>query len=92
MPDTVGAYEFRLFIGHGTLMATSPPITVDPSLNPAPVVTTLSPASTLAGGAAFSLTVNGSKFLASSIVRWNGASRPTTFVSATQLQASIGAG
>jgi len=24
------------------------------------------------------------------IVRWNGANRPTTFVSATQLQASIG--
>jgi subtilisin len=92
MPETVGAYEFRLFVGHGTLMATSPPITVDASLNPAPVVTSLSPASTLVGGAALTLTVNGSKFLASSIVRWNGASRPTTFVSATQLRASIGAG
>ena len=46
----------------------------------------------MAGGSALTLTVNGSKFLASSVVRWNGASRPTTFVSATQLQASIGAG
>jgi subtilisin family serine protease len=92
MPETVGAYEFRLFVGHGTLMATSPRITVDASLNPVPVPTSLSPASAMAGGTALTLTVNGSKFLASSVVRWNGTSRPTTFVSATQLQASIGAG
>jgi hypothetical protein len=91
MPETVGAYEFRLFVGHGTLMATSPQITVDASLNPVPIPTSLSPASAMAGGTALTLTVNGSKFLASSVVRWNGASRPTTFVSATQLQASIGA-
>jgi len=91
MPETVGAYEFRLFVGHGTLMATSPVINVDASLNPAPIVTSLSPASTVAGGPALTLTVTGSKFLAGSVVRWNGASRPTTFVSATQLQASIGA-
>jgi hypothetical protein len=89
MPDAVGAYEFRLFVGHGTLMATSPPITVDGSLNPAPVVTSLSPASIVAGSPALTLTVNGSKFLTSSVVRWNGVSRPTTFVSATQLQTSI---
>jgi subtilisin family serine protease len=92
MPETVSAYEFRLFVGHGTLMATSPPITVDASLNPVPVPTSLSPASAMAGGTALTLTVNGSKFLTNSVVRWNGTSRPTTFVSATQLQASIGAG
>jgi subtilisin len=92
MPETVGAYEFRLFVSHGTLMATSPPITVDASLNPAPIATSLSPASAMAGSTALTLTVNGSRFLASSVVRWNGTNRPTTFVSATQLQASIGAG
>ena len=46
----------------------------------------------MVGGSAFTLTVTGSKFMAGTVVRWNGASRPTTFVSATQLQASIGAG
>jgi len=91
MPEAAGTYEFRLFVGYGTLMATSPAITVDASLNPAPIVTSLSPASIVAGGPAITLTVTGSKFLASSVVRWNGASRPTTFVSATQLQAAIGA-
>jgi hypothetical protein len=33
--------------------------------------------------------VNGSGFVATSKVRWNGADRPTTFVSASQLTASI---
>jgi len=44
-----------------------------------------------AGSAAFTLTVNGSNFVAGSTVRWNGADRPTTFTSATQLTAAISA-
>jgi uncharacterized protein (TIGR03437 family) len=57
--------------------------------NPVPTLTTLNPAFALAGGAAFELTVTGSNFINSSVVRWNGADRPTTFVSATQLRAAI---
>ena len=34
-------------------------------------------------------TVTGSGFVSGSVVRWNGANRTTTFVSATQLTASI---
>src|SRR6267378_1950838 len=56
--------------------------------NPAPTFTSVSPASTTAGGAAFTLTANGSNFVAGSAVQWNGAARPTTFVSATQLTAT----
>ena len=56
---------------------------------PAPVVTGLSPSYATAGGAAFTLTVSGSNFLSGAKVRWNGADRVTTFVSATQLRASI---
>ncbi|MDP2625425.1 MAG: hypothetical protein Q8Q58_00765, partial [Candidatus Rokubacteria bacterium] len=37
----------------------------------------------------FTLTANGSGFVSASTVRWNGAARTTTFVSATQLQATI---
>ena len=91
MPDTVGTYEFRLFGEFDSRRATSPPVTVDASLNPIPITTSLSPSSVLAGGPAFTLTVNGSGFRVGSAVRWNGVNRPTTFVSATQLQASIGA-
>ncbi len=60
-----------------------------PSPNPAPAISSLSPTSATAGGAAFTLTVNGSGFVSASVVRWNGSSRATTFVSSTQLTASI---
>lgn len=59
--------------------------------NPAPTITSLSPNSATAGGAAFTLTVNGTGFLNSSTVWWNGAQRTTQFVSATQVTASISA-
>jgi hypothetical protein len=57
--------------------------------NPVPALTTLVPNSSTAGGAAFTLTVNGSNFVTSSVVRWNGAARTTTFVSSAQLTAAI---
>ena len=57
--------------------------------NPAPAITSLSPATATAGGAAFTLTVTGSGFVNGAVVRWNGANRPTTFVSDTQLTAAI---
>jgi subtilisin family serine protease len=88
MPATAGTFEFRLFVNNAQV-ATSAPVTVDPSLNPPPMATSLSPGTVVTGGPAFTLTVNGSKLAPSSIVRWNGANRATTFVSATQLQAAI---
>jgi len=89
-PTTPGTYEFRLFLNNGyTRAATSPPFTVQPG---PPVITSLSPPSAIVGSAGFTLTVNGSGFTASSVVRWNGTDRPTTYLSATQLQAAIPAG
>ncbi len=57
--------------------------------NPVPAITSVSPATATAGGDVFTLTVTGSGFTNGSVVRWNGADRPTTFVSATQLTAQI---
>jgi hypothetical protein len=92
MPSTPGTYEFRLFLNNGyTRAATSPTITVSAAVNPAPTITSLSPARASAGTGAFTLTVNGTGFGTGSEVRWNGAPRTTTFVSATQLRASIAA-
>ena len=59
--------------------------------NPAPAISSLAPATATAGGAAFTLTVTGSGFVNGAVVRWNGANRPTTFVSTTQLTATISA-
>jgi subtilisin len=90
MPTTPGQYEFRLFLNNGfTVAAVSAPVTVDPSYNPLPATTSLSPASAVAGGPAFTLTVNGSGFVAASVVHWNGSPRATTFVSASRLTAAI---
>jgi len=60
-----------------------------PALNPIPVAGSIAPASVAAGSPGLTLTVNGSNFVQGSVVRWNGADRPTTFVSATQLTAAI---
>ena len=54
-----------------------------------PNLSSLTPASAIAGGPGFTLTVNGSNFVTGSVVRWNGSSRITTFVSASQLTAAI---
>jgi Tol biopolymer transport system component len=57
--------------------------------NPAPVMITLTPSSATAGGAAFTLTVDGTDFVSGAEVHWNGVNRPTTFVNSTQLTAQI---
>lgn len=90
MPSTAGTYEFRLFVNNKRA-ATSPVVTVDPSLNAFPVVSSLSPSAVVVGSGAFTLTVNGRSFISNSVVQWNGTPRATTFVSSTQLRAAIDA-
>jgi Abnormal spindle-like microcephaly-assoc'd, ASPM-SPD-2-Hydin/Beta-propeller repeat len=57
--------------------------------NPLPTVSAISPTSAVSGAAAFPLTVNGSGFIASSVVEWNGAPLTTNYVSGTQLTAAV---
>jgi YVTN family beta-propeller protein len=61
-------------------------------------LTSIVPNSALAGGTAFTLTVNGSGFVSmvpvtggtqSTVVEWNGSIRNTTFVNSSQLTAAI---
>jgi outer membrane protein assembly factor BamB len=52
-------------------------------------VTALSPASAVASGPAFTLTVTGSGFSPQSLVQWNGSARNTSYVSSTELTAQI---
>jgi trimeric autotransporter adhesin len=56
--------------------------------NPVPAISTLG-TTHVTGGAAFTLTVNGSNFVASSVVNLNGKAEATTFVSATKISAAI---
>ena len=56
-----------------------------------PTITSLSPSQVIAGGPDFILTVHGTNFAAGSVVQWNNSPRPTTFISRTELTATISA-
>lgn len=55
----------------------------------APTLTSLSPDSAKAGGAAFVVTATGTNFTSDAVINWNGAALTTTYVSATTLTASV---
>src|SRR5437016_4184159 len=58
--------------------------------SPVPLVNQpLVPAAAAPGGPGFTLTVNGTGFVSGSVVNWNASPRPTTFISGSQLTASI---
>jgi len=56
---------------------------------PVPTVSGLTPNVMQVGSAGFDLTVNGTNFVSGASVRWNGADRTTTYVSDTELTATI---
>gem|GEM_PF-4482992 len=60
-------------------------------MNPVPVLTSLSPSWAEAGSGSFVLTVTGSRFVNGSVIRWNASNLTTTWISSTQLSASIAA-
>jgi len=55
----------------------------------APAITSIAPASAIMGSGSFTLTVSGAAFTAVSVVRWNGAALPTTWVSETLVTADV---
>src|SRR5262249_39380475 len=76
--------------GGGTSNAAILQINVPP--NPVPAITALSPNTVTAGTGQFPLTVIGSNFVQNSVVRFNGQDRQTSFISSSQIQATITAG
>jgi YVTN family beta-propeller protein len=65
------------------------PSSINQPTSSGPTITTISPNSTVAGGAAFTLTINGANFVAASMVNFGGLAPATTFVNSTQLTAAI---
>ena len=57
--------------------------------NPAPVLISISPLFQTAGGGQFTLTLTGSSFMSGSLVRMNGVTLATTFISSTGLAAAV---
>lgn len=62
-----------------------------PTVAVVPAISQLSPNSMTAGGAAFTMTINGSNFGTKAVVNWNGAAQTanTTYVTGNQLMVSI---
>jgi 6-phosphogluconolactonase len=63
--------------GGGTSNALNLAINTTP-VNPIPTINSLDPNCAPVGGQDFTLSVSGSNFVASSVVRWKGSDRPTT--------------
>jgi YVTN family beta-propeller protein len=84
-PAILGVAALLSFAGCGGGMGS----TVTNQPNPIPTVTSASPNAVLAGGTAFTLTVNGTNFVAASIISFGGTAATTTFASSTQLTAAI---
>jgi hypothetical protein len=85
-PTTAGSYAFTVRVqdAQGLIDTQALTITVEGA-----AIGSISPVAAPEGGATFTLTVNGTGFTPSAIVRLNGSNRTTTYVSSTQLTASI---
>lgn len=64
-------------------------LTITPGTPVTPALTAISPASAMAGSGPVTLTATGANFVSSSTVQVNGSNRGTTFVSSTQLTATL---
>jgi hypothetical protein len=85
---SLGVHQVSLSVsdGKGGIVSDQVLITVVPGI---PVVSGLEPGSATAGGAGFTLVVDGSWFAAGATVQWDGSPRQTTYVNGTRLNASI---
>jgi hypothetical protein len=90
-PSTSGSFNFTVRVSDGgqpTPQTATKAFSLAVAAG-APVLTSLNPSTSTAGGPAFTLTVDGTNFVSNSTVRWNGSNRTTTFVNASQLTAAI---
>ena len=104
-PGSVGLYQVNAQVPLGTTPGSAVPVFISiggfssntvtiavkspPPPEPQPAITSLSPSSAPVGSAQVSLTINGSGFLNSSTLTFNGISHPVSFISATQLQTTL---
>jgi hypothetical protein len=65
--------------------------TTPPAVGTMPAISQLNPDSATAGGAGFTLTVDGTNFNANAVVNWNGVAQTanTTYVSGGQLTVAV---
>ena len=88
----VGSHNITVVNAPGGTSAPSAFAVTSATPAPVPAISSLSPASITAGGAGganFTLTINGSNFASGAVVNWNGSPLAITPSSATQLVATV---
>jgi hypothetical protein len=75
-------------VGSGSALVWQTPPPTEGS-NPAPTLTSISPASAVLGSPAFTLTLTGTNFVPGSYMIWASNARSATYLSSTELQATI---
>jgi hypothetical protein len=88
-PSTIGAISATLQVSY---LGSSTPVNVTlqgTGGNPIPTITSLSPPSAYIGSAGFTLTINGTGFMLSSVAYWEDTALTTTYVSTTQITAQV---
>jgi hypothetical protein len=90
-PVASGSLSLSAAYQGSTEFATSTSSTLTESIiaNPAPSISSLSPSYVVAGGASFTLSVNGSGFINGSTIFWRNTALATQYVSSTQLTAQV---
>ncbi len=83
------AYQGNDYHWPYALIWNAPNTWAETALGNLPDAASLLPASAMVGGLAFTLAVEGNSFANGDTVLWNGSPRPTTFTSATHLEAAI---
>jgi trimeric autotransporter adhesin len=87
----VGSYSYQVELIDGKNQISNAVAATFLVTSPAPIVSSINPISVIAGSQGLTLNVYGSGFFSDSVVLWNGFPRTTTYISSTQLQASISA-
>ena len=106
-PGLVGIYQINVLVPAESASGTDVPVSISMdgvasntvsmavsggvSPNPAPVISSLAPFSAGPGGGSVTLTVAGSGFVPSSAVTFNGQTLSTSFVTGSQLSATVSA-
>lgn len=86
-PSSTGTLTFTVQVTDNTAASTTQVLTL--AIDPALSISLLTPSTITAGGAGFTLTVNGGGFGTGAVVQWNGSPLQTTFVNSEQLMAQV---
>lgn len=88
-PTTVGSQTVTIRCTGANGQWAQATYTISINTGAAPSLSSISPTTANAGGAQFTLTVNGSGFVSGGTVKWNGNNLTTTFVSSSQVTAVV---